>query len=140
MRSLIQKLAARLRKNQAGFTLVELLVVVGIIVALGAVIVPNVIQFADEGTTGAQASEASSLQTAIDTYMADQTPPLIALPAADYPAALANGSNDFSAAGVLDLTTGNYLRNATTQFWYCWNDTGLITQQFTTAALAAGAC
>ncbi len=144
MRSLIQKLAARLRKNQAGFTLVELLVVVGIIVALGAVIVPNVIQFAGEGTAGAQASEAASLQTALDTYMADQIPPLTLLPPGDFPVpGTGTAVQDFEAAGavaILDLLA--YLRDGntastdiTTQFFYCWNDTGLITAQGTSGIL-----
>ena len=76
MRSLTRRLAVNLRKRQAGFTLVELLVVVGIIVALGAVIVPNVLRFADSGDKGANTAEAASVQTAIDTMMTSQDPPI----------------------------------------------------------------
>lgn len=44
-----KKLAVGLRGTLAGFTLVELLVIVGIIVALTYVIIPNVARFAGSG-------------------------------------------------------------------------------------------
>lgn len=133
MLSLSKSLAARIRKHQAGFTLVELLIVVGIIVALGAVIIPNVIQFADRGDQGAQAAEADSVQTAIDTYMADQTPPLATLPGGDFPTATDNSTNNFGAGGILNLT--GYLRNTTTVYYYCWDSAGVVTRQDLAAAL-----
>ena len=49
----------RVRTSEAGFTLAELLIVVGIVVALAAVILPNVGRFANEGQRGALAAELS---------------------------------------------------------------------------------
>lgn len=133
MLHLLKRLGAQLRRQEKGFTLVELLVVVGIIVALAAVIVPNVIQFASEGDTGAQAAEADNIQTAIDSYMADNS--INTLPAGDFPAVgVDNSTNNFGAGGILDLATGGYLRNGTTTYFYCWNNTGMITRQDTAAA------
>ncbi len=61
----------RFRMNEAGFTLAELLVVVGIVVGLAAVILPNVGRFAGEGARGASATEHSSVQTAMDAFASD---------------------------------------------------------------------
>ena len=73
MKKIMIKLAgSQISRSQNGFTLVELLVVVAIIVALAAVIVPLVIQFADKGEEGAAAAELDTVQTAMDAAMADQ--------------------------------------------------------------------
>ena len=124
MRSLTRTLVANLRKRQAGFTLVELLVVVGIIVALGAVIVPNVIQFASSGEEGARTAEAASVQSAIDTYMTEGGFPIVAPSPALGPAL-----GDFSVAPLVLVATdgSSLLRNLDTAFDYCWDDTGLLT-------------
>lgn len=129
-------------KGQKGFTLVELLVVVGIIVALSAVIVPSVAQFASRGDSGAQSAELDSVQAAIDTMMADYGITDITTVNGNLAnsAALDTSTNDFSAAGLLDLATpavagsGGYLRDTTLQFYYCWNISGRILSQDTAAA------
>ena len=119
----------RLRGNQRGFTLVELLVVVGIIVALAAVIIPNVASFSDRGDTGARAAERDNIQAAIDTYMADNGYALLPT-GEENDTAAGFSSNDYTTAtGILDLETGLYLRTTTTSYFYCWDSTGLITAQ-----------
>ena len=57
-----RRLSRRLPGSEAGFTLVELLVVVGVIVALAAVIVPSVVKFSGKGETGAKAAEGENVQ------------------------------------------------------------------------------
>ena len=54
MRGFIRNRMGRMGKGQKGFTLIEMLVVVGIIVALAAIVVPLVIRFADSGEQAAQ--------------------------------------------------------------------------------------
>ncbi|MFB3091564.1 MAG: prepilin-type N-terminal cleavage/methylation domain-containing protein, partial [Dehalococcoidia bacterium] len=71
MKAFFNKWLRRLPKAESGFTLVELLVVVAIIIALAAVIIPSVASFADKGDEGAKAAEMENIQTAMDTYMAD---------------------------------------------------------------------
>ena len=109
MRSVVKKTLGRGAEDQKGFTLIELLVVVGIIVALAAVIVPLVIQFAGRGDVGAASAEWDSIQSAIDTMMADI--PLTAV-AAGTSAAFITDSFDFDT-GAGNQNLSSYLRDAT---------------------------
>ena len=130
MRS-IQKLITQLRKSETGFTLVELLVVVGIIVALAAVIIPNVARFTSKGAEGAYEAEAQNVQTAFDTLMAD-----VGIGALDPTAALSLVVSDFSALPLvgglapqvnsLPVALTDYLRGNPTNNYYCWDGAGLI--------------
>ena len=123
MKAFFNKWLRRLPKAESGFTLVELLVVVAIIIALAAVIIPSVASFAGKGEEGAKAAERDNVQTGIDTLMADTAATTVT------PLILVgdSSSNDFSASGTLNLST--YLRNDTTTYFYCWDGAGLVTAQ-----------
>lgn len=121
------KLIKRVARSQAGFTLAELLVVVGILVGLAAVILPNIGRFSNSGDQGASATEHATVQTALDTFIAD---PLTAFTVT----APATNTNDFSAAGVVDLS--NYMRATITSDYYCWGTSGGVTMATSTAGLA----
>lgn len=130
MLNLLKRLVGNIGERKSGFTLVELLIVVAIIVALGAVIVPNVLQFADRGDTGAQAAERDAVQAAMDAMMADVGITTVT--------AQANPDNSNNAWGALPAGVGQalqpFLREASTTYFYCWDATGLVTQQDTAAA------
>jgi prepilin-type N-terminal cleavage/methylation domain-containing protein len=132
MRKILKQRLSGLKFGNGGFTLVELLVVVGIIVALGAVIVPNVLRFADSGNEGALEAERDAVQAAMDAMMADIG--VTAVTANDL-AATGDGVSDWTATPA-EASLDTYLREDTTTFFYCWDATGLVTEQFDAAATA----
>lgn len=110
--------------RNSGFTLVELLVVVAIIVALAGVIIPNVSQFVGRGKAGAQVEEFDTIQSAMDSMMVDVG--LITINPS--PGVSKNTWKTFpNGSGVSPLDT--YLRDSTTAYFYCWDSTGTITDQ-----------
>jgi prepilin-type N-terminal cleavage/methylation domain-containing protein len=62
---------SRFTGGQKGFTLIELLIVVAILGALAAVVIPNVGRFIGRGETEAKETEFSNIQSAVHAMMAD---------------------------------------------------------------------
>ena len=125
MRKMLKKLAGIVGRCESGFTLVELLVVIGIIVVLAGVTVVAVTQFSGSGTTAAKAGEKDTFQTAIETMIADQK--LTSVVAKTAPAAAVTASFDFDpGTGTVNITS--YIRDLPTDYCYTWTTTGLVSQ------------
>ena len=122
--------------DKEGFTLIELLVVIGIIVALAAITVPLVTKFAGKGDEGALEAETETVQTAMDTMMADNG--IVAVTANDK-GTTSNGQNTWTAlpAGTGAATLDGYLKKTTTKFFYCWEDKGNVYAQKVTDGVKA---
>lgn len=131
MKAFYRKWLGSRLKGETGFTLVELLVVVGIIVALAAVIIPNVARFSSKGTEGAKSAENENVQTAMDTLLADEGVSVVL--------AATSSAASINVWTVLPLYTGgsesldNYLRATTTVYYYCWDSSAKVTFQYETA-------
>lgn len=104
--------------RQKGFTLVELLIVIGILGALAAVTVPNVSKFVGYGETASQASELQIVQSSLDFYMAElglQTVPKNETPTKQF---------DTSVPALYP----SYMRSATSDCAYTWDTSGDVSQ------------
>ncbi len=128
----LKKLASRITGGQKGFTLIEMIVVVGIIAVLAAVIVPNIGKFIGSGEQGAKDAEFESVQTAMNAMMADGAVVVIV----DHSAGTSTSIQDWAAEPVEDSSDigtvplgTTYLQNATTVYFYCWNGSGQLTAQ-----------
>ena len=121
----------RLRRIWPSFSLIEVLIVLGIIAALAAAIVP---QFVGGGSNERQRdSELSSVQNAIDSMMAELG--LSSVTAND--GARATGFRDWDSeespfgSGSVNLgpDRGGYFRNAQSTWAYCWDSSGQVAKQ-----------
>jgi type IV pilus assembly protein PilA len=68
---LIQKLRERMARDESGFTLVELLVVMLILGILAAIAIPSFFNQRNKATDASAKSMAKTSQTAIETYATD---------------------------------------------------------------------
>ena len=126
MQGSLKRLVSRIARGQKGFTLIEMIVVVGIIAVLAAVIVPNMGKFIGQGESGAMKAEQDAVKTAMKAMMADNTITTVTAQGSG-----TNSSNDWTAlpAGTGAATLDGYLQAANTTYFYCWDTNGNVTQQ-----------
>ena len=133
---LSKKAMGRSDKREGGFTLIELLVVIGIIVALAAITVPLVTKFAGKGEEGALRAETETVQTAMNSMMADNG---ITTLTANDKGTTSNGQSTWSAlpAGTGAGTLDGYMKKSKTKYFYCWNSKGNVYAQNKTDGVIA---
>jgi prepilin-type N-terminal cleavage/methylation domain-containing protein len=132
MKEFLKKSSTRIITGQGGFTLIEMIVVVGIIAVLAAVIVPNIGKFIGTGESGAQDAEQGSVETAIAAMMAET--PVSALTAHDQSEGATstnswiNEPQGINVVSLWSLTPGDrYIQDQTTNWFYCWDAQGNVT-------------
>jgi prepilin-type N-terminal cleavage/methylation domain-containing protein len=144
-RAAIRSLRSRLPKNnQKGFTLIELLVVISILGILAAVVTMSLVGITAVATQRAAKTEATTVQVAYDTMLADQrvnsgnacnhapgtaggaTGDMTAFPSSNAWSVDASG-NPVSTGDTVQLYP-HYLRENKTHGTYYCSNTGEITQ------------
>ncbi len=119
----------RTNRDERGFTLVELLVVVTILGILAAVVTSSLVGLTATAKTNACAEELRTVQTAMDAMLAKNN--IVGV------TAQAAATNTFTALPVgtgAEVLSPNYLRQASTKGSYTWTAAGLV------SAAATGGC
>jgi prepilin-type N-terminal cleavage/methylation domain-containing protein len=107
-------------RDERGFTLVELLIVVTILGILAAVVTTSLIGLTATAKTNACAEELRTVQTAMDALMAKNN--LVAVTAV-----VAPGSTDMTTViGGGEALSPNYLRQSNTKGGYYWTAAGAV--------------
>ncbi|MDA0735302.1 MAG: type II secretion system protein [Chloroflexi bacterium] len=111
----------RITFSEKGFTLIEILIAVGILALLAGIAVPTVGVLLGNSETKAEAAELSNVQAAIDFLMADQEMATIT--------AVAVASSDMTAfPGAAPRLNPNYLRSTSTRCEYTVTAGGTVSQ------------
>lgn len=107
------------RKGEAGFTLVEVLIVLAILSIMAAVILPNFTGLLSGSQTTSASAELVIVQTAVDAKMADQGLSTIT--------AVTTATNNMTTFGLAPT----YMRGTTTKGTYTMDTAGEVTQAST---------
>ena len=119
----------RTNRDERGFTLVELLVVVTILGILAAIVTSSLVGLTSTAKTNACAEELRTVQTAMDAMLAKNN--IVGV------TAQAVATNTFTALPVgagTEFLSPNYIRQATTKGSYTWTAAGLV------SAAGTGGC
>ncbi len=108
-----------IRGNNRGFTLIEVLIVIGVMAAVTAIIIPNISGLVGSGKPEAAKAELVDVQTAMDAMMAKSGISSVTATAA---------TNDMGAFPTRNPLYPDYLPSAHTTGKYSCTGAGLVTQ------------
>ena len=110
------------KSNNKGFSLVELIIVIAIMVVLVAVIAPQYLKYVNNAKVSTDVQTASDLATAIDVAVADGSAPF------GKNTTITAGPSGTLKIGTLDLSTVKSKYDSTANFTITGDDTSGVTK------------
>jgi prepilin-type N-terminal cleavage/methylation domain-containing protein len=126
MNAITQKVTQRLLNSEAGFTLIEMLITVGIIVTLAVVVTPQLVNYIGYGKDSQMAREKISVSKGVRLMMVDKAVGYVN-------AEELTARNDWTAypTGPGNTTPiSPYLTFEVSTYFYCWDSKGNVTAQY----------
>ena len=126
----LQRLKRRVFRCDQGFTIIEMVVVVGIIAMLAAVIIPNIGKFIGSGVQGAKDLEWETVQSSFELMVVDKAVVNVT-PCNNSTSSVATnswGALPLGGPGVVPLA--GYLESPTSVYYYCYDANARISEQF----------
>jgi len=125
---------ARITKGQKGFTLIEMIVVMGIIAVLAAVIVAKIGKFIGTGKQGDKDAEWELVRMAMHAMMSDAAATtvtaLVRNSRATWDAMPVAVATDPGAVPLFGAAVANqHIQSNPTAYFYCYDGNGQITRQ-----------
>jgi prepilin-type N-terminal cleavage/methylation domain-containing protein len=126
MNVITQKVTQRLLNSEAGFTLIEMLITVGIIVTLAAVVTPQLVDYIGYDKESQMAREKISVSRGVRLMMVDKAVGYV------------NAEEDTARNDWTTYPTGPrnttpispYLTFQVSTYFYCWDSKGNVTAQY----------
>ncbi len=128
-----KKVIARIKK-QCGFTLIEMIVVVGIIAVLAAVILPNLSKYISHGEQGAKDVERDNVESAFQLMMAENQVFSVSPNDTSNTGTATNSWSILPQVGAGIIPLQGYLLGTSTIYFYCYDANGLVSELFETAS------
>lgn len=120
----------RVCRGEAGFTLIEMIVVVGIIAVLSAVIVPNIGYFIGAGERGAKDLEWETVQSGFELMVADRAVVIVTPYDVSNSSVATNSWEELPVGGPGVVPLEAYLDGPTSIYYYCYDANARISEQF----------
>lgn len=130
---MLSKHISNLFKAQGAFTLIEMIVTVGIIAILAAVIVPNVVRYVGSGEQSAKDVERDHVEGAFELMLAENQATAVTPHDTSTASTATNVWTALPVGGPDIMPLNGYLVSTSTVYYYCYDANGGVSEQFETA-------
>lgn len=131
----MNKTLTKIRKNEKGFTLIELIIVIAVLGILAMILLPKFTGFKENAVAAGVLSEAKNINTAVDSLLAQDSEEITVENVKDYLGITGNFNND-AVLTIPDKKVGNftYVKTLKGKTYTAKRENGALAKDVTKAA------